>query len=74
VDFHEGGRVYPFVPSIGGMARGTFTVPAMEETEGPRWYRIHLQVRDSHGNTHAVFRDVYAQELKSDELASARLR
>jgi hypothetical protein len=74
VDFHDGDRVYPFVPTLSGMALGTFTVPAMEEADGPRWYRIHLQVRDSHGNTHAVFRDVYAQELKSGERPSVGVR
>jgi hypothetical protein len=31
-------------------------------------------VRDSQGHTHAVFRDVYAQEMKSDEPALARIR
>jgi hypothetical protein len=74
VDFHDGERVYPYVPAIGGMALGTFTIPGMGEAAGSRWYRIHLQVRDSHGHTHAVFRDVYAQEMESDELAPARIR
>jgi hypothetical protein len=74
VDFHEGGRVYPFVPPISGMARGTFTVPAMGETESPMWYRIHLQVRDSRGNTFTMFRDVYAQESKSGELSTVHVR
>ncbi len=74
VDFHQGGRVYPFVPPISGMARGTFTVPATQEADGPRWYRIQLEVRDSHGNTHAVFRDVYPEPVKSGELSFARAR
>ncbi|WP_224247794.1 hypothetical protein [Hyalangium gracile] len=74
VDFHDGGRVYPFVPPISGMARGTFTVPAMDEAEGPRWYRIHLQVKDSRGNTYALFRDVHARELKSGELTPVHVR
>jgi hypothetical protein len=60
VDLHEADRVSPFFPPISGMARGSFTVPAMEETEQPRWYRIHLQVKDSRGHTHETFRDVYA--------------
>jgi hypothetical protein len=74
VDFHQGDRVYSFVPSISGMARGTFTVPSMQDTDGPRWYRIHLEVRDSHGHTHAVFRDVYAEDVKSEALPLARVR
>ncbi|MFL5344408.1 MAG: hypothetical protein ACJ8AT_06430 [Hyalangium sp.] len=73
VDIHRGDRVSSFVPPLSGMARGTFTVPAMQETDGPQWYRIHLEVRDSHGNTHAVYRDVYAEDVKSDEL-SPRVR
>jgi hypothetical protein len=60
VDFHEGDRVSPFVPPLTGMARGSFTVPEMQEADSPRWYRIELRVRDSHGNTDTVFRDVYA--------------
>lgn len=72
VDIHQGDRVYSFVPSISGMARGTFTVPAMQAADGLQWYRIHLEVRDSHGNTHAVYRDVYAEDVKSDELPLAR--
>jgi|GEM_PF-2735676 hypothetical protein len=61
VDFHDGDRVTPFVPPISGMGRGTFTVPTRDETDGPRWYRIHLRLTDSSGNTHEVFRDVYPQ-------------
>jgi hypothetical protein len=74
VDLHQGGRVYPFVPPISGMARGTFMVPAMQETDGPQWYRIYLEVRDSHGNTRAVFRDVYAEDVKLDEPSPVGVR
>ncbi len=62
VDVHEGNRSYAFVPPISGMARGSFTVPELAELEPAMWYRIHLQVKDSQGNTHAVFRDVYPRE------------
>jgi hypothetical protein len=58
VDLHQGERVQPFVPPISGMVRGAFTVPALEATDGPTWYRVYLQVKDSSGNTHSVFRDV----------------
>ncbi|WP_224369764.1 hypothetical protein [Hyalangium versicolor] len=74
VDFHEGGKVYAFVPPISGMARGTFTAPAVEGAEGPRWYRIHLQVKDRHGNTSAVFRDVRAQEPSGDKPSPVHVR
>ena len=67
VELHEGSRVYPFVPRLSGMARGTFTVPAMEATSAPRWYRIHLEVRDSRGNASTVFRDVFLEEPEPAE-------
>lgn len=60
VDVHAGKRSYTFVPPISGMARGSFTVPALAEPG--MWYRIHLQVKDSEGNTHTVFRDVHPRE------------
>jgi hypothetical protein len=72
VDFHEGGRVYPFVPPISGMGRGMFTVPSRPETDGPRWYRISLQLRDSQGNTHTVYRDVYPQDPAEHRSALVR--
>jgi len=74
VDFHEGDRVIPFVPPISGMGRGTFTVPAREETDSPGWYRIHLTLTDSRGNTHAVFRDVHPQEPEPGPRRSALVR
>jgi hypothetical protein len=74
VDFHAGDRVIPFVPPISGMGRGTFTVPAREETEGPGWYRVRLKLTDSRGNTHEVFRDVYPQEPEPELRRSALVR
>jgi len=62
VDVHAGERSYTFVPPISGMARGSFTVPALEQAEPGMWYRVHLQVKDSEGNTHSVFRDVHPRE------------
>ena len=62
VDAHSGSRSYTFVPPISGMARGSFTVPELAEAEPATWYRIHLRVKDSEGNTHAVFRDVHPFE------------
>jgi hypothetical protein len=68
VDVHAGNRTHSFVPPISGMASGSFTVPELAEAQSVMWYRIHLQVKDSQGNTHAVFRDVYPGE----KTASAR--
>lgn len=64
VDFHHDDHLHPFLPSISGMARGTFTVPDTGETSANVWYRIHLRVADAGGNTHAVFRDVYPVKAK----------
>jgi len=62
VDVHSESRSYTFVPPISGMARGSFTVPELAEAGPATWYRIHLRVKDSEGNTHAVFRDVHPME------------
>jgi hypothetical protein len=62
VEVHSGSRSYTFVPPISGMARGSFTVPELAEAEPATWYRIHLRVKDSEGNTHSVFRDVHPLE------------
>ncbi|HEX8701708.1 MAG TPA: hypothetical protein VF815_22965 [Myxococcaceae bacterium] len=62
VDVHSGARSHTFVPPISGMARGSFTVPELAQAEPGTWYRIHLQVKDSEGNTHTVFRDVHPSE------------
>jgi hypothetical protein len=74
VNVHEGGLVYPFIPPLSGMARGTFTVPPMGATSTPRWYRIHLQVKDSHGNTSAVYRDVSIEDTEPADPGSVRVR
>ena len=74
VDVHEGTLVYPFVPPLSGMARGTFTVPATKALATPRWYRIHLQVKDSRGNTSAVFRDVFIDETEPVGARAVRVR
>ena len=62
VDVHSGRHSFTYVPAISGMARGSFTVPKLAEARPGTWYRIHLQVKDSEGNTHAVFRDVHPGE------------
>lgn len=72
VDFHEGNRVVSFIPPISGMARGTFTVPAREDSDGAGWYRIRLKLTDSSGNTHEVFRDVHPLQPQARRPALVR--
>ncbi len=64
VDFHHDDHLHPFLPTISGMSRGAFTVPDRGETSATVWYRIHLQVTDAGGATHAVYRDVHPRTVK----------
>ncbi len=58
VDFHHDTHVHPFLPTKRGVTSGTFIIPTVGETSANVWYRIHLTVTDSAGNTHSSFRDV----------------
>ncbi|HEX8441403.1 PQQ-dependent sugar dehydrogenase, partial [Archangium sp.] len=64
VDFHHDDHLHPFVPTTQGVRSGKFTIPDRGETSANVWYRIHLQVTDSGGATHAVYRDVRLQTVK----------
>jgi hypothetical protein len=58
VDFHHDGVVDPVVPTTGGVTRGSFVVPTRGPHSPNAWYRIHLGVTDSLGDTHSTFRDL----------------
>jgi glucose/arabinose dehydrogenase len=57
LDFHHDTHVHPFLSGSGASA-GSFVVPITGHTESNVWYRIHLEVRDSAGQTSSVFRDL----------------
>ena len=58
VDFHHDTHFHPHVPDTTGSKTGTFVIAATGETSSNVWYRIHLTVRDSAGNTNSTFRDI----------------
>ena len=59
VDFHHDAHVHPFLPEATGSNSGSFRAPSQgDEKAATVWYRIYLRVRDSHGLTRTVFRDV----------------
>lgn len=64
VDFHHDAHIHPFVPSVSGIASGSFTIPTLGETSANVWYRVHLTVRDAGGLTHAVFRDIQPRRVR----------
>lgn len=64
VDFHHDDHLHPFLPATSGSRSGSFTVPDRGETSANVWYRVHLEVKDSTGATHAVSRDVYPRKVK----------
>lgn len=58
IDFHHDAHAHPFLPPTTGVASGSVAIPTVGHTEANVFYRVHLSVRDSAGNTHAVSRDV----------------
>ncbi|MBA3936564.1 MAG: RICIN domain-containing protein [Planctomycetes bacterium] len=56
--FHHEVHTHPFIGPLSG-ATGSFTVPAVGETDPVQWYRVHLTVTDSAGLTGTTFVDVY---------------
>jgi hypothetical protein len=71
VDFHHDDHLHPFMPTTQGVRSGTFTVPERGETAANVWFRFHLQVTDSGGAIHAVYRDVFPRK---ELLPKERLR
>jgi glucose/arabinose dehydrogenase len=59
VDFHHDSHVHPFLPATTGASGGTFTIPRTGETSTNVWYRIHVSVTDSSGQTFSTFRDIH---------------
>ncbi|HEU4399524.1 MAG TPA: PQQ-dependent sugar dehydrogenase [Actinomycetota bacterium] len=58
VVFHHNTHTHPFIEPFGGTRSFTATIPTDDETDTDVFYRIHLRVTDSVGNTTEVTRDV----------------
>jgi hypothetical protein len=56
--FHHDTHTHPFLGPVTGATSGNFTIPTSGETASNVWYRIHLTVRDSAGQTATTYRDV----------------
>jgi glucose/arabinose dehydrogenase len=56
--FHHDTHTHPFLGPFTGTTSGMFTIPTSGETSANVFYRIHLTVRDSAGQTREVTRDV----------------
>jgi glucose/arabinose dehydrogenase len=56
--FHHDTHTHPFLGPINGMTNGSFVIPTQGETSANVWYRIHLDVTDSAGQTQDSFVDV----------------
>ena len=61
VDFHHDTHTHPFLPAVNGQTSGSFVVPQDfdDHAAANSWYRIHLTVTDSNGQTHTAQRDIY---------------
>jgi glucose/arabinose dehydrogenase len=56
--FHHDTHTHPFLGPINGVTSGTFSIPTVGETSPDIWYRVHLLVTDTAGNTHVSFVDI----------------
>jgi len=57
VDFHHADHTHPFT-EMPGVDRGSIVIPRTGELDPDQWYRIHLSVTDSSGQTATKFVDV----------------
>jgi glucose/arabinose dehydrogenase len=56
--FHHDTHTHPFIAPFSGVTSGSFAIPDTGETSANVWYRIHLTVTDSNGQTATTYRDV----------------
>jgi glucose/arabinose dehydrogenase len=64
VDLHHDEHVHPALPPSSGSKRGTFTIPASNETDDNIWYRIYLRVADSKGQSQTVYREIFPRKAE----------
>jgi glucose/arabinose dehydrogenase len=58
IEFHHGGHTHPAFGPATGSTSGSYAIPPADHTETNVFYRIHLTVTDSAGQTATTFRDV----------------
>ena len=62
--FHHDTHTHPFIGPTTGVTSGIFTIPSTAETAANVWYRIHLTVRDSRGQTNTTHRDLLPRKVQ----------
>ena len=56
--FHHDTHTHPFLGPITGVTSGSFLIPTVGETSPNVWYRVHLTVTDSFGQSQTSYVDV----------------
>jgi glucose/arabinose dehydrogenase len=51
-------HIHPALPETSGITFGSLTIPVQPHGDGKFWYRIHLRVTDSVGNTDEKYVDI----------------
>ena len=59
VVFHHREHQHPFLPTASQGLTGTFTIPAIWETDPMVWFRVYLRLTDTQGQVTTLYRDVY---------------
>jgi glucose/arabinose dehydrogenase len=62
VDLHHDDHIHPALDPVSGSKSGTFTIPAVNETDDNIWYRLYLRVTDSQGQAKTVYREIYPRK------------
>ena len=63
IDFHHDAHIHPFYGPVSGATSGSAAIPAVGHTESTVWYRVHLTVTDSAGQSGTTFRDVQPRKV-----------
>ncbi len=71
IDFRHDTHSHPFQPPVSGATSGMLEIPDFESDNANTWFRFHLSVRDSGGQTAEGTRDIYPRKQLS-EMTPAR--
>jgi glucose/arabinose dehydrogenase len=63
IDLHHDAHIHPYLNWINGVSGGVFTIPTTGHPEHNVYFRFYLEVSDSGGLTHQVYRDIYPQTV-----------
>jgi glucose/arabinose dehydrogenase len=64
IDFHHDDHTHPALDPVENIETGYYVIPRLGETSDNVWYRVYLEVKDSHGFTSTAYEEIFP--LKAD--------